>query len=312
LLEGGNYALFVKHTDYYPWESAQRVTASEHATADIALDARPPGGSLSGRITSTTGRFRGRVVLFLEGLDDQDVWRRADPRWVEEDGAFVADYRFDELGSGSYSVSCCTVDAVHVEDRVRVLSPPNESADFHVDDGRAVAKLVLHPIDKATGEPLADYQVYFHPAGNVEAQESGSAAEPWTREVSEGVAFKWRVHAPGYRAASGNESAFAGDAELTVALEPGFSAVINLNSIESLRSLEGVEVFADGVSVGWTDADGFLYLDLPSRPKRISLDPTLWTVYTDGTYRSDFDVETGFALWNENEVFLSAYLRPVR
>lgn len=154
-----------------------------------------------------------------------------------------------------------------------------------VDDGRPFAALVLHPIDTTTGEPLADYQVYFHPAGNVEAQESGSAAEPWTRDVSEGVAFAWRVHASGYRPVSGDESAFADDAELTVALELGFSAVINLNSIESLRSLEGVEVFVDGVSVGWTDADGFPYFDLPSRPARISLDSTLWTVYTDETRR---------------------------
>lgn len=310
LLAAGRYALFVKDTDHYPYEAAQLIRAGERHVADIALDARPPGGSLKGRLTSTTGTFQGRVVIFLEGLDDQDVWRRADPVWVEENGRFVGEYCFAELGSGSYSVSCCTVDAVPVEGRLRVVSPPNESVDFHVDDGRPLRELRLRPIDEATGEALESYRVYFHAEGNVEILEPGTSSAPWMREVSEGVDFRWRVHAPGYRAASGNQSDFTSDHQLEVALTHGFSAVVNLNSIESMRSLAGVEVFADGISVAWTDADGFAYLEFDRRPTEITVDPTLWTIYSDDTFRSD--LAGALADWNEQEVFLSAYLRPVR
>lgn len=168
----------------------------------------------------------------------------------------------------------------------------------------------MRPIDKATGEAIESYRVYFHAEDNVEVLEPGRNSEPWTHEISEGVAFRWRMHAPGYRAASGDQSSFASDHELEVALTPGFSAVINMNSIESMRSLEGVEVFADGVSVGWTDEDGFLYVDFDRRPTEITVDPTLWTVFSDGTFRSDLAGE--LVDWNELEVFLSAYLRPVR
>ena len=170
----------------------------------------------------------------------------------------------------------------------------------------------MRALDAATGDPVPDFRVYFHPLGNVEALESGSADEPWTRDVYQGVRFTWRLHAPGYRAVTGDESSFAAQGVLDVELERGFSAVVNLLSIESMRSVAGVEVFADGRSVGWTNQDGFLYLDLPERPRLVTVDPTAWVVHDDDTYRSDFDLEHGFADWEEREVFLSAYLRPVR
>lgn len=312
LLRDGNYSLFVKDTDYFPFETALRLHMGQPHTADIRLQARQPGGSLSGRITSATGQFHERVILFLEGLDDQDVWRRADPEWTQEGERYVADYSFDELGNGSYTLSCCTIEAVSIEARVRTLSPPNDAVSFHIDDDRPLSDLEFRVVDHRTGEPLDAYQVHFQQVGNVELLDAGTSADPWSKRVSRDVRFTWRVFAPGYESASGDQSAFSSQAPLEVRMSAGFSAIVNLNSIESMRSLSGVEIFADGVSVGWSDEDGFVYVNLDERPDRITLDPTLWTVFTNDTFVSDFDVENGFADWNEREVYLSAYLRPVR
>jgi hypothetical protein len=307
----GEYVQFVRDTQYRPW-SRELVLGAGVESHDITLVARPPGGRLAGRITSATGTYAGRVVLFLQGLDDQDVWQRGDPAWREQDGQLVAEFSFEELGSGSYELRCCTTEAVRVPRRVLTLSPPDEQVHFHIEDDAPRRLHRIRASSAASGEPLESFRVFFQTEGNVELLELATREAPWEREISEGVEFEWRVFAGGFRASSGTALSFGRESELDVRLEPGFSAVVNVLSIESLRSLEGVEVFADGVSVGMTNAGGMLFLDLPERPDHITFDPSLWSIFSDGAFQSDLAPASGAFDSLEDDVYLSAYLRPMR
>lgn len=229
-----------------------------------------------------------------------------------EDGRWVADYAFEQLGSGSYRLRCCTLDTAEVSEGERIVSPPDDAVHFVIGDDAPRRALRIAAVDAATGEALDDYRVYFHPRGGVEMLDAPGEDGAWSREVFDGARFDWRVHAAGYRAAAGTQVDFAGDATLVVRLERGFSAIVNLLSIESMSGLEGVEVFADGESVGWTASTGFLHLDLPERPDRVHVDPRLWTVFGDSTFVSDLGPSGELGGWDEGTVFLSAYLRPVR
>lgn len=308
LLEPGAYAQYIQDDHFLPWKETVALPGGETLN-DVTLTSRPPGGSIAGRITSATGKFTGRVFLFLEGEGDQNVWRRQDPDWKAENGVFVARFAFDDLGHGSYRVVCNTIEGVPIEGRVRSLAPPDTDVHFHIEDDRPVLSLDLEVVDDETGEPVESYHFLSRVENGYMDDNLVSPGQSVERVIREGVDFAWWIRAEGYRAAGGSAADFA-DGPPTVRLRPGFCAVVHVLSIESLSSLPGVTVFADGVPVSVTDAEGDVVLDLPAKPRTLGFDPERWTIYRDGGFHSDIDPETG-TFEVGDDFHLGAYLRRV-
>ena len=92
-----------------------------------------------------------------------------------------------------------------------------------------------------------------------------------------GRKFRWRVDRADYGFAAGDETAFALEehrdgrivriAELDLA--PGWSELVRAVRRDGRGVIEGVEVLADGVSVGKTDAAGQLKIVLREAPRRL-------------------------------------------
>lgn len=310
LLEPGTYVLYVRDDHHVPWKKAIALPGGP-AAEDITLTPRPPGGPVRGRVTSATGSYREWTFLFLEGEGDQDVWRRHDVEWKEENGVLVGEFAFDDIGDGNYRLTCNTIEGVPIHDRVRRVSPGETDVLFHIEDDRPVLPLEPRVLDADTGATIDSFHFLSRVEGGYLDDQLVTPQQPLARVFREGVDFEWWVRADGYRPRGGTARDVPGDGALEVRVEPGFGAVVHVVSVESLSSVPGVTVFADGEPVGVTGDQGDLVLDLPSKPRTIGFDPERWWIYTDGGFHSDIDPKSGAYDLSDGH-HLGAYLRRVQ
>lgn len=312
LLEPGRYVQYVREEHFRPWKEPMELGGGP-ARRDVVLERRPPGGAIAGTITSTTGMFRERTFLFLEGRGDQDAWARRDVRWEERNGAFVGRFEFPDVGHGTYRLACNTVAGVPITDRVRTLTPPATDLTFVVEDDRPTLALDFHVVAAATGVPLEAYWVLTRVEGGYIDAELVHPGAPPSRPLCEGADIEWWIFGDGFRPRGGRIGGGAPAAPrgpIEVRLEPGFGTLFIAIAIESYRHVPGVTLLADGVPVGATDDTGQLVLDLPRVPETLGVDPERWWIYSDGAHRSHIDPRTG-AYDVSDRAHVAAYLRPV-
>jgi len=311
-IPGGAYLLFIDDNEHLPWRQSVVVRTDEPTSIDALLAAQPPGGAIRGLVRSESGEFRGRVILFLDGVGERSYWARADPEWIETPEGSIAEFAFEDLPFGRYRLRCNTTQAAAIVDATRELAPPLENVEFLVRDRAPKRTLTWTVVSADTGEALENFRLGLRIDNGYLGWRTCSSTEPCTLEIADGVPFEWRVFADGHRGAAGDESDFAARSETAVRLPTGFCAVVSLTNVEDLSKACGVEVFADGRSQGRTDSRGELTLDLVTRPERVEVDPTQFRIYSDSVFVSDVDAQTGALDARDEKHFVGVYVRPVK
>lgn len=312
-LRPGFGTAYVADPAFESFEHQLVLQAATNHELDITLLERAGGGVLSGVIESATGTFQGRVFLFVDGVEGTSYWARADPSFKDEQGTWRAKFSINDVPPGRFRLTCNTTEPYAILDAERTVDSPNDTLRFVVADDLPPRRIEFNAIaSTASGgvEPLDFTLRYVVDGGYTRTVESASG-EPLAVEIPRNATVIWAVFADGHQPASGDDSAFDNDA-LTVQLEPGWGARLHLLEIESLSDLVGIEIFADGLAVGRTDARGELTLSLPVPPERIHFDETRWLVHNSGTFSSDLDPTTGALLERSEASYLAAYLRPAR
>ena len=315
-LRPGLLTAFVRDPAFDPFEQPITLRAGRDERLDVTLNRRSGGGQVSGVIESSTGAFTGRVFLFLEGVEGTSHWARTDPSFTQRLGVQRATFAFDDVPPGSYRLTCNTTTPYGFESPVRFINPPEESLRFRLLDDREPQR-VSFAIRAAEGgrDLLEAYSLQYAFNGGYTDRAKGTRESPVQIEVPDRASVTWVVFAPGRKPMAGDASAFGArqsESQLTLHLEQGWGARMNLLGIETLGSLAGVEVFADGVSMGHTDTDGLLLLSLEAAPRRVHFDPSHWVIHDSLTYDTDLVPATGELLERDNPSFITAYLRPAR
>jgi hypothetical protein len=140
-----------------------------------------------------------------------------------------------------------------------VVSPPAEGLEFVCEDHLPVLDLELRALDAATGEPIEEIssRVWIgEPGPDSQLRPDRKHDTNLYQDVSRGAPLQWILGAKGYRLAQGTEAdaLLEGNRQVIVArLEPGWGHIYTLTRPGRPvgEPIEGVELIADGVSIGF-------------------------------------------------------------
>lgn len=309
-LEPKLWTLYVSDPRFEPFERAVTLRPGMEEVHDISLVRKRGGGRIAGTITSQSGIFEGWVFFFLEGLDGTTFWRRTDPAMEDTSAGKVAHFEFTDVPPGRYRLIANTNEPYRIPDRVRTVEAPAEDLSFVVLDEAEPRRLTVVATGAESGEAI-DHKLRIIVDGSYADTIEGTVLEPASDLVAPGCDFTWTVTSPGRIPVTGTQADLTGD-EIRVALRSGFGAWLHLIDVESLNDLAGVEIFADGVSLGRTNERGELFASWDERPERIHFDENEWLIHNSVTYSSEIDPETGALRSEDGQPSVHAYLRRVR
>jgi RNA polymerase sigma-70 factor (ECF subfamily) len=272
------------------------VVAGRVVPCELTIGVRPPGGEVRGTIRTTSGT-RLPAAVWLTSRADGSIWRTADVQWRPGPNGMQATFAFADVPGVACDVTLRTSRPCAVDTVRKVCTPPAVDLVFDVDDRVATQNVrFVRQGAAAVGSPWR-----LEVQGDTFSDSRCGAATEAAVDVAlpVGQRVRWCAVGPGHRASRGELLVGGEPATVAVPAERGWSACVGVMDIASFFTPAGVEVFADGVSAGTTDANGMLWLDLPAPPGALTLDAAHWRVYHDAQHRSGVDPVTG--AWTLNE-----------
>ncbi|MCP3920549.1 MAG: carboxypeptidase regulatory-like domain-containing protein [bacterium] len=283
-------------------ELRPRVTRSVAITAGhieelaFVLEPAPGAGSIVGRVVSLgeapAAPPTGSAVLRgMNGTGGLIVQRLST---INHDGCAVSAFRFDAVPQGDYIVQLA-LDETHtlVADTIPT-APGAAPIEFYAERPAQVRPFVFDVFDAETGRALEAFEVLHTADGRAVLSRSLDGALS-LRDVPIEAAFSWAVRASGYYELVHDACrvhVFDDRVEVEAPMRCGWSYRLNARDGAG-RPLGGVEVLADGTSLGFTDGEGKLTCRHPEKPLRLSLSAEGWqhaggdVSPVDGSYRED-------------------------
>jgi RNA polymerase sigma-70 factor, ECF subfamily len=280
------------------------VLAGAIVEHDLRVQARPIGGTIAGRITSRSGRHVPGVAIWLTSRHDQTIWRTANLRVVREAGAEVVTFSFEDVPRVECEVTLRSWTPCAVVRRQWIVTPPHADVHFELVDDlpRASVRFGLHGVaEGAGGELFLRSEDGWHATGSLEVARDAEFELPVGQRVT------YHLAGPGVRVLEGSFVVEPTGNRITLRASAGFSAKFVTMSRRNYRGLPDLELFADGRSVGRTDAEGCLWIDLPTRPGRLTLDEALWRIYDTPSHDSDIDPDGSYS-FDESAGSLHVYV----
>ncbi len=297
-LESGDYEIRIETDRYQTWTAT--VTIKVGKTEDLAATLAGKGalGRIAGVCRGRTGhhRSKGGIVL-LASLSNPSFFLLKSVSYRGRPGEYEAPFAFEDIPAGEYELTVRPLDNMEWNTRRMVVSPPAEGLEFVCEDDVPLCDLGFRAVDDATGQPIAKSWTLVwlgDPMNDVRLDadwESGLY-----RGVPAGASLRWVLHAEGYRLAMGDESAFRPEGEtrmVEVRLARGWGQVFKVTTNDGETPLAGVELVADGSTIGHTDARGILCTNLDSMPRQLDFRLEGWRVSWGRTDPSEADFEWG-------------------
>jgi hypothetical protein len=303
-LTEGDYDVVV-HTDRYE-ESRSAISIVNGATEnlEIRLAAGLSLGTISGLLRSRTGQHRSKGgVVTLKGLEDPSFFLFKTVSYQKRKGEYTAEFSFENVPSGNYEVSLEPLDNMRWETRTIMVSPPADGIEFICEDDAPTFDLGFRAIDAQTGRPIErSWNIVWqgNPLDDVRLDDDWKTG--LYKDIPEGVSLQWILRAEGYRLATGDEMDIRTEADHRVVearLDRGWGQVFKITTRER-EPIEGVELIVDGSSIGMTDAQGMISMNLDGKPRFLEFRYKDWFV-TWGRVDPD---EDGFGWGPETLVYL--------
>lgn len=301
----GEYEVTVQDDRYDEWKSAVSIEAESTQRLEARLTAGVPLGTVSGVLRSRTGQHRSKGgSVSLKSLDDSDFFLYKTVTYRKRSGEYLAEFSFDDVPSGNYELSLQPLDNMRWETRQMIVSPPAEGLEFICEDGGPTFDLEVRAIDAETGDPIGkSWNIVWQgdPLDDVRLDDDWETG--LYEAVPEGVSLHWALHAEGYRLARGDESHIHAEANhrvIEARLVRGWGQIFKVTTRER-EPIAGVELVADGNSLGVTDSQGMVSMDLDAKPRSLEFRYEGWHVSWG---RIDPE-EDGFSWGPETPVYLS-------
>ena len=308
-LEPGPWSLEIDSYDHALHRGEVRLVAGELTAHTALLEPLVGAGSVSGLVTSASGRLETSGEVALWPHEGSRANRRHPLQWEGPPEQRVARFRFDDVPAGTYELAWVAPECpFEVRPAARVLVtvptiPPVES-EFHVLDDAPTLPVEFRALDAVTGEALALAAWWRAPGGWArwsKQLEPGAIAIPaWPV----GRELRWVVRAASGGLAHGDQHDLEREGERLVArvtLASGWSVQLFLQ--ESGQPVEGVTLAFDGVPFGPSGEEGSLPLFLPRAPTTLEVRTPGWSL--PGGAREGpapaFDLENWWALALELE-----------
>ena len=303
-LTEGDYEVVVQTDRYEESRSTISIVKGTTARLEVRLTAGVPLGPVSGVLRSRTGQHRSKGgVVTLKSLDDPNFYLIKTVSYRKRQGEYTAAFLFESVPSGDYELSLKPLDNNRWETLTMTVSPPAEGLEFLCEDDAPTFDLEFRAIDARTGAPIEES---WNIVWQGDPLEDVRLDDDWKtglyREVTEGVPLRWVVRAEGYRLATGDEADIRTEEEHRVVearLERGWGQIFKVTTRER-EPIAGVELVADGDSIGVTDAQGMVSMDLNAKPAALKFRYKDWGVIWG---RVDPN-EDGFGWGPETPVYL--------
>ena len=234
-VEPGDYEVRVNAPVSEPVTRAVTLLAARRHEEDVSLTPYEVAGPLAGEVESTSGHYRGQLLVFLFHGDRllevyPTTWRAG------ADGRFTARFAFEEVPVGALRLDVLSLaDAVTFELEPAVLRAPDEAVRVRLLDEEPAADCSFEVVDAATGQALERFEVELRIDGGAprrflrEPADGASSSEgpgaSWTlvagemrwnrftgpaplRALRRSAGVTWTVRSEGYAEASGDIGAF--------------------------------------------------------------------------------------------------------
>lgn len=307
-LAAGEYEVRVQTDRYEEWVSRVSVVAGTTEKVEARPAASVPLGTVSGVLRSRTGQHRSKGnIVALKSLDDPDFFLFKSVGYRKRDGEYQGSFSFDEIPAGQYELSLRPLDNLRWNTLRMNVSPPVEGLEFICEDDVPTFDFGFRAIDAETGDPIEkSWSIVWqgNPLDNIRLEDDWETG--LYEAVPEGVSLTWVLRAKGYRLARGDESDIRPGTDhrvIEARLVRGWGQVFKVTESEGDPGdpIAGVELLADGVSVGVTDARGMVSMDLDAKPSRLEFRFDGWHV----SWGSVDPAEDGFGWGPEDPVYLS-------
>lgn len=261
------------------------------AYTDVALRARPTGGSIRGVVVGFGDEAGQRCTLTLRSRSDRSVVYTATPELDASSDPPVGRFAFEDVPEGEYELHALGAVSGYYQPGSVMVRPPAEGVTFAHDPNHVSQYAGFRVTDAETGETVDGFDVSF-------ALESGHGTFAIGSESSVAVLpfydepFEWTLTREGYRPRSGNGSVF-GEARVDAVAKVAYRfADVELSAGwgEHFILLRNgmparVVVMSDGVALGTTDEHGSVLLSSQQRPTQLD-------VYEGGELIHSFDAAT--------------------
>jgi len=304
-LAEGEYEVVVETDRYEEWRTMLSIEKGSTERLEARLSAGVPLGTVSGILRSRTGQHRSKGgVVSLKSLDNPAFFLFKTVGYRKRKGEYTAAFSFDDVPSGNYELSLKPLDNLRWETLTMTVSPPAEGLEFICEDDVPTFDLEFRAIDAQTGAPI---EKSWNIVWQGDPLEDVRLDDDWEtglyKAVPEGVSLKWVLRAEGYRLATGDETDIRTEADHRVVeakLERGWGQLFLVTTRER-EPIEGVELLADGNSVGVTDSQGMVSMNLDAKPRGLEFRYKDWIV----TWGRVDPNEDGFGWGPETPVYLS-------
>jgi len=262
-LSPGRYELDVRR-GFEHGELSFTATRGPNELGDLVLSFGERASEIRGHVL-TTNRYPGALLMLTDEATGASVSTGLTT------GARSATFEFTDVLPGEYRLSIVSLDGSRYEPDSVLVSPPATRIVF-------AATGLNDPFEPQVRDE----------DGEVEAVSLARIHGHWidsTDSLARDAVERWIVLAKDHRPASGETPA---DGVVHVTLEPGFGMAFFFleqggaspfwQSNVACRSIEGVEVRADGQSVGRSDRDGLALVSLTRNPAAIEFALPGWIV----------------------------------
>lgn len=280
-LAEGTYAVIVQSDLYAESRSAVTVVNGSTERLEIRLSSGVHG-TVSGRLRSRTGNHRPKgAILSLKGVDNPEFFRVTNATYRRRNREYTGEFAFDGVPSGTYELSLRPLDNMRWSTLTMRVVSPVQGLEFMCEDDTRTFELELRAIDASTNSPIE--QTWNIVKRNEPFDQRPLNVDVHTgsyKDVPDGVRLWWVLRAKGYRLATGTESdihSAAGVRFIEAKLQRGWGQIFNVTTRDE-EPIERVELFADGVFVGTTDAKGIVSMDLSAKPSALEFRYRDWVV----------------------------------
>lgn len=296
-LEPGEYHLSARDANWSPYERDVTIVRGENDLGTILLEPRPVMGEIRGVIESRSGKYEGACHVSLSRTPfEHDAFFDHSIDFVDDGtGKLVAQFELENVTAGEWFLYVhCHDGFTHTNSLLTVVAPKD---DVRIVLEDAAIDVEFELVDAKSGASLDE-----------ESGVSWECGEAWEYEhgptvVAEGLPdaperFTFVASAPGYVPKRGTAAALertpasaSSRARLkgVIALERGFGGELHVRDRTRWSAVAGVEIFADDVLLGATDAHGKLWFTLPAPPSRVRIEKPGWRWVATG----DADPRTG-------------------
>jgi hypothetical protein len=287
MLPPGKYLLMATSLRHVTFEATLWLGDRERRELDLVCNLKPVGGSITGTLESATDalpRHSRSATIALRRAGEERLLQRVEPQWKKIDDMWECRFYLGNLPLDEYelSVEDTVWNYAWEPSRLRVV-PPAEDLVFVRQDNLPEVELkfqVGYQPKQASESPRLHLSYRIN--GGPERSKS-FGEEPHLR-IAEGLPLTWTLWADGYVPQRGDLESFGpaenGTRVAAVVLRKGWGARIQVmgDIPGDPRPIAGALVLLDGAAVGATDYQGMLDVALESRPGRVEVLKTGWTM----------------------------------